>query len=54
MISKKTARHVLRAQAEIDKALESNRLKGWQEMPLQAIKAKLDKFVKDNKLTREK
>lgn len=54
MITQKTARHVLRAQAEIDKALETNRLKGWEQMPLQAIKAKLDKFVKDNGLTREK
>ena len=54
MISQKTMRHVLRAQAEIDKALEGNRLKGWEQMPLQAIKAKIDKFVTDNHLQGEK
>lgn len=54
MITQKTARHVLRAQAEINEALRSNRLKGWEVMPLNTIKAKLDKFVDDNGLTREK
>lgn len=53
MISQKTARHVLRAAAEIDKALGTNRLKGWERMPIIEISVKLDKYVKDNGLIAE-
>jgi len=47
MLTAKTTKLVLKAQECIDQALQTNRLKGYEEMPLQAIKAKLDKFVND-------
>lgn len=45
MITKKTDKKVKRAQSEIASALITNRLKGYEENGLRAIKTSLDKWL---------
>jgi len=47
MLTAKTTKLVLKAQACIDQALQTNRLKAWEELPLLSIKARLDGFVRN-------
>jgi len=47
MLTAKTTKLVLKAQACIDQALQSNRLKAWEQMPLLEIRAGIDKFVRN-------
>lgn len=50
MITKSTARHVLRAQTELTDALQAKRsgLKPWHRETLLVIMAKIDRFIKEH------
>ena len=47
MLTAKTTKLILKAQECVDRALQTNRLKAWEEAPLLKIKVMIDKFVNE-------